>query len=225
MDIAIILSVIAVVVAVVVPFTVEALKRPQLEIKALQWSSSGPTRWTFAAVVIRNKPLWPPLSRLLARHSAEGCVVDIDYFRCGTGERVLDTVPGRWASHQEPIRSFPYAGKAPGPPAGGARDSGTDADYHAHANIYDPTLDPREQDIAVSSSGEEVRVAILREGKAFAFSTESYACDAFGNPNWALDHGTYRVEVNVRGSGISCKRSFKLEYFSEDFSRFRLQEI
>jgi hypothetical protein len=219
MDIAIILSVIAVVVAVVVPFTVEALKRPQLEIKALRWSSSGPTRCTFAAVVIRNKPLWALLSRLLARHSAEGCVADIDYFRWGTGERVLDTVPGRWTSHQEPIRSLPHTGEAPAP------GSGIDGDYHAHANIYDPTLDPREQDIAVSSSGEEVRVAILRDGKAYAFSTESFAYDSFGNPKWALDHGTYRVEVSVHGSGVGHKRSFKLEYFSDDFSRFRLQEI
>ena len=73
-----------------------------------------------------------------------------------------------------------------------------------------------ELDVAVSPDGEEVAVAILRDGEAFAFSTESYDYDRWGNPAWRLEHGTYRIVVRVRGSGILEERQFKLEYLNDD---------
>jgi len=79
--------------------------------------------------------------------------------------------------------------------------------------------------VAVSPDGEEVAVAILRDGEAFAFSTESYAYPSWGNPSWRLEHGTYRIVVRVRGSAIQEERYFKLEYLSNDVSKFRLEAI
>lgn len=196
-----------------------------MEIIASQWSSSGPTPWTFATIRVRNKPLVSPLAILLTRQAAQRCVVDLDYFRWGTDERVIPTVPGRWSSHQKPTRSLPYAAEMPVPLSGGTAGVINKGGYGGVGDIYDPALDPLQQDVAVGDSGEEIAVAILRDGQAFAFSSESYAYDAFGNPNWALGHGTYRVVVRVRGSSVNCERAFKLEYLSNDFSRFQLQNL
>ncbi len=92
--------------------------------------------------------------------------------------------------------------------------------------IYDPEKDPGQLDIAVSPDGEEVAVAILRDGEAFAFSTESYGYPSWGNPRWRLEYGTYRIVVRVRGSGILEERPFKLEYLNnDDISKFRLEAI
>jgi hypothetical protein len=96
---------------------------------------------------------------------------------------------------------------------------------HEYSIIYDPEKDPGKIDIAVSPDGEEVAVAILRDGEAFAFSTESYGYHSWGNPSWRLEHGTYRIVVRVRGSGIQEERPFKLEYLSNDVSKFRLEAV
>src|SRR4051812_33737753 len=101
------LGVAALAAAIGVPASIEALKRPRLEIVPSPWSPAGPVAWTFAAVRVCNEPLGAPFNRFLTREAAQGCVVDIDYFKWGTSERLFATVPGRWSSHPEPIRSVP----------------------------------------------------------------------------------------------------------------------
>jgi hypothetical protein len=91
--------------------------------------------------------------------------------------------------------------------------------------VYNPERDPGQLDVAVSPDGEEVAVAILRDDQAFAFSTESYNYPSWGNPSWRLEHGTYRIVVRIRGSGIEEEQHFKLEYLSNDVSKFQLETI
>jgi hypothetical protein len=78
--------------------------------------------------------------------------------------------------------------------------------------------------VGVSEEGEEVAVAILREGQAFAFSTESYEYYEFGKPEWKLSRGTYRISICVRGSSVQQQREFKLEYLDDNFANFRLKQ-
>lgn len=211
----------ALVAAVAVPASIEALKRPRLDILPSPWSPAGPVAWTFAAIRVHNKPLGPLLNRFLTRQAAQGCRVDIDYFDWASGARVMATVPGRWSSHPEPIRSVPN------PPASAAvpYSGGTAimSPQQAFLAVYDATLDPREHDVPVSEAGEEVAVAILTPGQASAFSTASYAHPAWANPDWSLSYGTYRIVVTVSGSSVKCERAFKLEYLDADFAKFRLQ--
>lgn len=91
---------------------------------------------------------------------------------------------------------------------------------------YDPSLDPPQQDIGVSRDGEEVAVAILRDGKAYAFSTQSYNYPDFGNPDWGLPQGTYYIDISIQGSNVKKKsKRFKLEYLDDNnFAAFRLKE-
>jgi hypothetical protein len=208
MGIELVLGVAALGASVLVPFAVEALERPRLEIIPSQWIPAGPTLWTFAIVQIRNKPLVGPLAKLLTRQAVQGCVVDIDYFRWGTDERIIPTVPGRWTNHQELIESVPCS-----------------LETLVASRVGERTTDRRYRDIPVSRAGEEVAVSVLSGGEAFAFSSESYVHDAFGNPAWRLDRGTYRIVIHVHGSGIDYKQAFKLEYLSNDFAQFRLERI
>lgn len=101
-------------------------------------------------------------------------------------------------------------------------ESSTQPEY---STVYDPERAPEQLDVAVSPDGEEVAVAILRDDEAFAFSTESYKYPSWGNPAWRLEHGTYRIVVRVRGSGILEERPFKLEYLDNDVSKFRLEAV
>jgi len=197
MPIYFVLAVAAIAASVLVPFVVEALERPRLEIGPSPWIPAGPTPWTFAIVQVCNKPLAGPLAMFLTRQAAQACVADIDYFRWGTGERVMPTMHGRWTSRQELMA----------------------------ARVSKRTTGRRCRDIPVGRAGEIVAVAILSRGQAFAFSTASYLHDGLGNPAWRLDRGTYRIDVQVRGSSVDHRRSFKLEYFGDDFTQFRLEII
>ncbi len=105
-----------------------------------------------------------------------------------------------------------------GPAPSGAPAPSTEFDA-----LFDPSLDPRQQDVAVGPEGEEVAVAILTARGAYAFSTDSYGHYAFGNPDWKLKFGTYRIVVRVRGSSVKRERAFRLDYNSANFSDFKLQ--
>jgi hypothetical protein len=64
-----------------VPFVIEALKRPRLEIVLVRWMTHGPFPFTFASAGIRNKPLPRLLNKVLSRDVAQSCEVFIDYFK------------------------------------------------------------------------------------------------------------------------------------------------
>jgi hypothetical protein len=205
----------------------------------------GSVNWTFATVRVRNRPTWWGVKRLLTRQAAQACVVDLEYYRWGTDERVLPRIPGRWSSHYQPIRYVPYPGGIPYQPSStppytqvqpygggtastsmpfsqGPAPSGAPAPPTQFDPVFDPSLDSPQQDVAVSPEGEEVAVAILTQAGAYAFSTDSYGHYAFGNPAWKLEFGTYRIVVRVRGSGVKCERAFRLDYNSNNFSEFKL---
>jgi len=207
--------------AIVLLFVVEWVKRPRLEIVPSLFVPSGPLAWTFAAVQVRNKPLGRPWRWLLSRESAQGCRVTTDFLQWVGGTRVMPSVRGRWSSHPEPLRSVRV--EVPSGQQVAAALVGVTVRYEAQ---YDPTLDPPEQTVAASQTGEEVAVAILRNaGGASAWGTESYAYWQWEKPEWKLDPGTYRVEIRVEGSSVSKSAAFKLEYLNEDFVAFRLQPL
>jgi len=221
---AIILGAAGLAAAFIVPGTIEYLKRPQLQIVPGAWVPPGPAPWTFASVMIRNKQIVGPAGRFLSRDTAQACVVEIDYYRWDSREKVIPTVTGRWDSHPQPERRVPldHTNTAIGP-------AEVDPDALQPSRlVYDPSLDIPQQDITVGYDIGQVSVAILRNGEAFAFANESYAYldNQMGKPEWKLAKGTYRIVVRVRPSNASEQsRPFKLEYLTDNFREFQLQEI
>jgi hypothetical protein len=207
-----------------VPPSIERLKRPQLKIAQDRWFPEGPVRWTLAVARARNKPLGFPLNKILTREAAQNCIVSVDYYKWGTDEKVTPTLLGLWPNHRESPRLPPSSTSSPVLEGDVSEDEPTAATGIPLVPVYEPTLDSLEQDIAVSSAGEQVAVAMLRDdGEAFGFSNEFYVG---GNLFWPLPKGTYRVVVKVRGSNVDeQQQGFRLEYLSNKFGDFQLREI
>ncbi len=73
-----ILALVLALVALPLPFLIELVKRPRIEIAARPWSASNPVPWTFATVSIRNKPMPRLLRWLLVRDIAAASTVTLD---------------------------------------------------------------------------------------------------------------------------------------------------
>src|SRR5260370_14964303 len=202
--------------AFIVPGTIEYLKRPKLVIVPGAWVPPGPAPWTFASVRIRNKQIAGPAGRLLSRNTAQACVVEIDYYRWDSQEKVIPTVTGRWDSHPQPERRVPLDQTST---EIGSVEADPDA-LQPSRLVYDPSLDIPQHDITVGYDIGQVSVAILRNGEAFAFANESYAYldNRLGKPEWKLAKGTYRIVVHVRPSNAGEQSQyFKLEYLTDNF--------
>lgn len=275
MDIISIIGLAVAAVALGVPFTIEAVKRPRLIIEPSDWLNPAFVTWTFATVRVYDIPVAAPLGKLLPRNSAQACKAEIEYYEWDSTAPFLK-LPGRWSSVPEPLSLVPTSlvtappsagtpfeytpvtrpvslGTAPtftlpafggsstlpatgaiGPPASGSpavppvvpARGGTRGARSEYSVVYDPARDPGQRDVAVSSEGEEIAVAIFRDNEAFAFSTESYWHPRWGNPDWCLERTkTYRIVVRVEGSSVRQERAFKLAYLTNNPSDFRLEAI
>jgi hypothetical protein len=222
-DAAMTIAILALIAALIVPLGIERLKRPRLDIIPSPWTPSRPVAWTFAAVRIRNLPLRGLAGMFMTRGEAQGCRVEIDFTDLATGTRPFDTVQGRWSSHPEPLQWVPNPPLAAIPGIGGTAIPAPGTGGFAPA--FDPSLIRHEQDVAVSKDGEEVPIAVLRAGDAYAWTSSSYGYPIWADPNLHLPHGTYRVDVRVQGSNVDHSQSFKLEYLNTDFTKFRLQPV
>ena len=228
MDAVAIAGLVVAIVALVVPLLVLSIQRPRLEITESAWSPAEPTAWTFAVFQVRNKPLTGVFGRFLTRQDAQECVVEIDYFKWDTDQRIFPTITGRWSSHNPPITWMQE-------PTGLEQTAVTGAPRQSmgpgYSGVYNPTpsLDPPEHDIGASERGEEVAVAILTTMGgvgAYAWSRESYKYPDWKNPDRWLDDSTiYRIDVCVRGSSVVKKARFILCFISLNFSDFRLEKV
>jgi hypothetical protein len=66
-----VIGLVVAIVALAVPFVIERLKRPRLEIIPVRWMTHGAFPFTSAGV--RNKPLPALLNKVLSRDVAQSC--------------------------------------------------------------------------------------------------------------------------------------------------------
>jgi hypothetical protein len=92
--------------------------------------------------------------------------------------------------------------------------------------VFDPgtAVQSRWWDVAASSKGEEVAVAVLTaKHGAYAWGAESQAFPNWDNPEWRLEQpGEYDVTVRVEGSGVSAERTFRLDLGPPETRRIEL---
>ena len=193
--------------ALVVMLLVEWLKRPRLEIAPARWQAAGPVPWTFAAVEVKNRPLFPLLRSFLVRDSAQSCEVTLEFREPGKRQLAIPSVPARWSAQPEPLRSVPVQGP-----------SGT-----TFAVQYDPSLVPQSLrlDVPAGDTGREIGVAVLRsDGTAHAWGAQSYAYVDWKNPDWVLQRQVYEVTVIARASGVTARHRFTLDNLAANFATF-----
>jgi hypothetical protein len=90
----------------------------------------------------------------------------------------------------------------------------------------DPALVPQSLTLDLPAGGrwEEVAVAFLRDGEAYAWGAESQLYPEWKNPAWRLDRGVYRVTVRVEAGGVEASKRLKLDNLAADFVRFQLAD-
>lgn len=108
------------VVALGVPFAIETLKRPRIEIVPSEWRNQAFVQWTFATVRVRNKPLKAPFKWLLERQTAHGCRAEIEFYKWDSTAPFI-RMHGRWSSSPEPLSLVPSSlTKSPPAPTAGS---------------------------------------------------------------------------------------------------------
>ena len=215
----VVIGVMALVVAIagiVLLVKVERLKRPRLEIEPSRFRDRTVPH-TFATVRVFNRPNMPMGFGWLARSTAEGCEVTLEFRKKGIERPAFPSLPARWSSRREPITEVVVpAAELDLDPLTVAL-SASSAQNIARVgrlqqiHVYSPALaaESRRWDLAASNRGEEGAVAILRsDGHAYAWGAESQAHPNGANPEWELDYGTYEVTVRVQGSDVDLERRF-----------------
>ena len=117
-------------------------------------------------------------------------------FRRMGDQQTRFSIPGRWSAHPEPLRyETVLVGGAP-----------------SVATAFEPSLVPNSYslDVAPTGAGQEVAVAVVRDGEAYAFSAESYLYPGWKRPEWRLAPGEWVVEVVASSAQASARRSFRL---------------
>jgi hypothetical protein len=233
---------------------VERLKKPELEIRPVIWQPSGPLPpMTFASAQVINKPIRRPLAKFVDRRQAEACEVTYDFLDQSSGTR-FPPIKGRWDSHPQPLKvmratspgmpsgyaasTFPASytgGTVPtssieseaASPTGGIIGSSSKSTTGWIVE-YDPSVDTPQQEIPVGSDRSRISPAIFKDGNAYAFANESYNTPASSHlckQEWKLTMGhTYRIEISIDGSNAHHKQAFILDYRSDVFTAFRLQD-
>ncbi len=208
--------------AIALPFAIERIKRPRIELEPRPWTPRSPVPWTFAAVWIRNKPLTPILRWLFVREIAAASTVQVAFRR--RGELVFPEISARWSSRPEPQRTELQLSDEEQLAITEAAQRGEDIRALLFPRVFDPALvQPSLRLDLAPGTWEEVAVAILRDdGEAFAFTAESYRFPYWGNPEWALERGQYDVTIRVESGGITATAEYTLDNLAADFAHFRL---
>jgi hypothetical protein len=171
---------------------------------------------------------WVP-SSLTSSPTSAGSAPDIVPLTAGppvTGAPLYQplnpTISGGTAPTTRPSEITPFPSSPP-PTFRGSGTTGSENDPKYKLS-YTPSRAPGPYDITADPEGEEVAVAILREGEVFAFSTASYQYPLWGNPDWKLDlKQIYRIRIRVSGAGVIKEATFKLDCLDPDPSNFQLE--
>ena len=139
------------VIALAVPFVIEILKRPRLEVVPVTWRPHRAFPFTFASVGVRNEPLPKLLGMLLSREVAQACEIFIDYYKWEYPDvKLFDSLQGRWDSHPQPERIVRISRDAV---EKGVADAGNpDTGVPEERTEFAPSLDPSNQEDIVPGS-------------------------------------------------------------------------
>lgn len=188
MSLALLLSIGAIALTILVPAGVEWAKRPRLVVKPGHDANSDDPYWRIVHVRVVNLP--GLLHKLILRSQAAGCSVKLEFVSCSDNSKL--SVEGKWSGRPEPLTAVPNGYR------------------------YDPQmiLPTRILDVSPNSYGEAVAVAIKHNGDAVAYADrpELYENGNLRSSRLALPHERYDVTVTARAGDISSKPTcFRLD--------------
>lgn len=180
------ISFLAVLVAIVVPLVIERAKWPELRLGKADDANArhlSPVA-RFVHIRVTNLPIEGWLGRWLQRNTANGCKVEITLRSKSDGK--VTPMPGRWSAAPQPLT----------------------------LGVFDQERVPQSLrfDLPPDEQGEVVAIAIKRDGNAsaFGFTSFSYADPTMCLPSLALPDEEYEVLVRAHAGPVETQRSFTL---------------
>ena len=212
--VAIVGTVAAIAVAIVVPIWIESLKRPSFVFSIAPNSLRDSDTVKYLHVRIVNPPITGRLARWLVRSTATNCIASAtfeDLPLSGAKPRVPDAA-ARWSSNPEPWTML-------------LRPDG------AAVRRYDETKLERifHVDLSPSDNGEVIVVAMKHRGEpeAWAHSKRSWEEAAETGQQTAsleLPVGEYKLTVRVHSGGVSDSKEFRVSNRDETLSGFTIDQ-
>jgi hypothetical protein len=207
------LGLVAVVLAVAVPLSVEWARRPRLRVELGSDANRDP-HWRIVHVHVVNEPLRGRLAKYLLRNPAAGCQVTMEFVSRSDRSRVpAGDMParGKWSARPQPLSPLPVT---PG----------------TFAWVFDLEKIPQALtlDVSPSTGGEPVAVAIKHDGdaQAYAFDPEIYAYGNLRNDAFALPHEAYDVTVTAHAGEIPSEpHRFVLHNAGTAYRDLRLEPV
>ena len=211
----IILSLLAIFVAVIIPFIVEMMKRPELDIEIYpnQLTPVAPHRFLHGRVVNRphNRIKW------LDRNPAIDTRVKMTFYDRGR-TRLFESVDAKWDVGPECITPL--------------------VQIHIHTqlntvnvqniNTFDSTKLPFgvKANILQDNGGETFAFVVKHQGQneCYAFNGWSYQFPNWSNPNWMIGLGEFIIEVAATSGNSVMKKQYILRNNGPNLADISLAE-
>jgi hypothetical protein len=181
--IGLVISFLAVIVAIVVPLAIERARRPDLHVDKAH--DANARHLNPVARIVHVQVTNRPRTGWLQRDTANGCKVDISFRSRSDGK--VTTMQGRWSATPQPL------------------DRGVFDNERVPQTLR--------FDLPPDDAGEVIPIAIKRDGdvNAFGFTSESYADPALSLPSLALPDEAYDVDVRAHAGPVEARETFVLK--------------
>ncbi|MBA7647154.1 hypothetical protein ES703_54924 [subsurface metagenome] len=201
-----IVSIIAIIVAclaIAVPFGIEVLKRPKLDI-AVGKSTGDERGFRILHITVLNERRRGWFGKIVQRGLAPLCHVDLTFYDPSLRAKEFPPIRGRWSPTPEPVflGQFDQARVSEG----------------------------ERWDLAPSDDGETVAVAIKHkdEQECYAFNGLSYhpSCQpGWKKRDWMLTKGEYIVKTTAISGDVSHTAYFILKNWAKELESFALEPV
>lgn len=190
--------------SLVAAFIFERFTAPHLAVRVVDGRAEGDNR-AFYHLAVHNVP--PPWLAL-GRKPAFLCRATLDVFD-ESGRRINhQTIHARWSTRPEPLQQVVVDGQV--------------------RNVLDPARLFAARTIEVfSHHPENIPVLIKHEGEhaCHVFSNESYMHPRWGNPEWALDIGVYRLRLRLFYERGTTEHEFRIHNDGPQREHVRLSQV
>ncbi len=203
------LGFLAVFLAIAVPLTVEAFRRPRFRLIAGEPSLDIRRNRKFVHVQVVNRPLtsrWFLANRWLMRNTATGCTAYVTFEDLKTGERPTLNEPAKWAGTPELLSLVPSGDGMAWIP-----------DQTKVALSYVIDVPPGE-------AGQALALALKYgdEQSAYAYNARSYEGPELRFSPFELTGDEYQVTVRVEAGGIERSERFRMRNYGTSLDDFKV---
>jgi len=197
-----------IVLAIVVPFGIERLKRPELAIRLGKKVLDGPRGFCFVHGELLNLPRKGVLGGLIERSAATSCTVQIRFLDPATRKELL-SLSGKWSRAPEPLLPVVVGSQV--------------------QHVFDTSKIPLTERIHIppGEDGDPFAVALKRTGprEAFGFNGSSYMHPDWLNPDYKLASSDVIVETVATSGSISARATFRLQTTGPNAADIELRQL